>query len=758
MPELTEEKNIKDKLEYIGLDLENIPEFLEQGFNFRPLRVYENKTYRVYKHIPVNKIKILLTPANRLESANKKYSTASTIYPYLCPEKEEDILKHTVFLKMLNDMDISKIEDIGDEQEKFKENIPFKVKYNNNYLWQVFYSEEDDEYFMLFSTEDTNTSAFFYLLKEQIKCMQNGEESTIFAPVANLEYSREYLKKSEFLDIEKYLWLFTKEWPFTYEVYDISGEKSIQIVGNTVVYEKIKSNYKIIFNTKDEANKFYKLLKALFILQTELPHYYNFETKISSNGGLEFLRNTKLVTYDNLSNMMREEYKKAAESLKNTELEKNNAEEKLKELNKEFTKDNQEYRLLEKRLTTYLECRKTFLGKVRYFFKGRKKEKLKAVSEDDKKNEELKREEKKAINIVQDKEFYTIEDVLVITKALQELSNEYKNIKLDLEALEHRSNSIKFKIENANQYMKEIENHKKSIFEFWKFANKDENLALNPGNESKEKPEPQKIEKTFDYEDDIDEIGIQFDKYQRKELDEEECDSIYIATTNVIKDINKIKQDNCNSLDESLELLKEEAQKEKTLFSTEEFDIFGNISEDKTKIKSLGNSKHRENKKDKIQILDITKNTTVDEYVNTLKEALQRINKSLTKLKSIMDIDLYMTSDKVLNTDEFGVFAINPEHAINKEKNKEKINLYKIHIKEGMPITIFSNIIYYDNTNKTLPLGMDVTDEGLIDMSMFNFELKRQKLFRMNQELDEINSQIKIICVYEYELKARDNF
>ena len=304
--------------------------------------------------------------------------------------------------------------------------------------------------------------------------------------------------------------------------------------------------------------------------------------------------------------------------------------------------------------------------------------------------------------------------------------------------------------------MKEIDNHKKSIFEFWKFANKDKSLALNPGNESNEKIETKKIEKTFDYEDDIDEIGIQFDKYQRKELNDKECDSIYIATTNVLKDLNKIKQDNSILLEESLELLKEEAQKESTLFSSEEFDIFGGISEDKTKIKTLGNSKHRENKKDKIQILDITKNTTVDEYINTLKEVMKQIDKSLSKLKSIMDIELYMISDKVLNTEEFGIFTINPEHAINKVKDMDKINLYRVHIREQMPVAMFSNIIYYDNRNKTLPLGMNVTDECLIDMSRFNFELKRQKLFRMNQEIDEINSQIKIVCAYEYELKLKD--
>ena len=754
MPELAEEKKIKEKLEYIGLDLENIPEFLKEEINFKPLRIYENKIYRVYKYVPINKIKILLTSANRLESLSKKQSLSSTIKPYICPETEEDFIKHATFLKMVNEMDISKIEETKEEQDRFKENIPFKVKYNDNYLWQIYCSNEN-EYFMIFSTEELNTSTFFYLLKEKIKCMKNNENNTIFVPVANLEYSGDYLKKSEFLDIEKYLWLFTKEWPFTYEVYDINGNKSIQIIGNTIVYEKIKSYYKIILNTKENASKFYNLLKALFILQTELPHYYNFETKISSEGGLEFLHNTKLVTYENLSNMIKEEYKKAAETIQTNVIEKENAKNELDKLNKEYSEKNKEYLILEKRLTTYLECRKTFFGRVRYFFKSGKKTKIKNNKNDNRGKEEIQIKEKTKSKYIQEKEFYTIEDLLIVVKDLQKIYNELKNVKLDLDALNIKNDSIKKKIENANQYIKEIENHKKSIFEFWKFANKDEKLALNSGDLENEKIEHKKIEKTFDYEEDINEIGIKFDNYQRKELTKEECNSIYIFTTNILKDLNKIKQEDIDNLEISLEELKHEAENERSLFLTEEYDIFGNISEDKTKIKSLGNTKHRENKKDKIQILDITKNTTVDEYIDSLKQIKDNVLNCLSKLRSVMDIDIYMASDKVLNTDEFGVFCINSEHTMNNVKDLDKINLYKVHIKENMPIIAFSNIIYYDNNNKTLPLGMNVSDSTLIDMSKFSFELKRQKLFRMNQELDEINSKIKIVCVYEYDLKLK---
>ena len=43
-----------------------------------------------------------------------------------------------------------------------------------------------------------------------------------------------------------------------------------------------------IDKTKEDAVKFYTLVKALFILQTELPHHYKFETQIGEKGELVF--------------------------------------------------------------------------------------------------------------------------------------------------------------------------------------------------------------------------------------------------------------------------------------------------------------------------------------------------------------------------------------------------------------------------------------------------------------------------------------
>ena len=70
---------------------------------------------------------------------------------------------------------------------------------------------------------------------------QKKKNEKIFVPIRNVEYSNKYLKKSEFEDIENYLWLFTKDWPLIYEVYDKRNKLSIHIVGETEVYHKIKT-------------------------------------------------------------------------------------------------------------------------------------------------------------------------------------------------------------------------------------------------------------------------------------------------------------------------------------------------------------------------------------------------------------------------------------------------------------------------------------------------------------------------------------
>lgn len=224
--------DIEKNLQFLNLDLNNVPKILLKNMNgeVKAARNYEEKKYKVYKYVPISQIKILLTKANRMNSLSEKSKMAAPLYAYLIPEGEEGILMHTIFLKMIQDMKIDEIKEIEEEQEKLNNQIPFKVKYKENYLWQIYYSEYSKTYYMLAPIEDLDCSCLFYLIKAQIEYERTGIDKKIFVPISYLDYSRRYFNKSQVDDIEKYLWQFTKEWPLVYEVYDKDDNMSFQIV------------------------------------------------------------------------------------------------------------------------------------------------------------------------------------------------------------------------------------------------------------------------------------------------------------------------------------------------------------------------------------------------------------------------------------------------------------------------------------------------------------------------------------------------
>ena len=740
---------IEEKLKIIGLDLNNVPNFLktEEKIENMPIAEYDEKTYKVYKYIPISKIDIIITKSNRLDSIYDKLSNSSSLYEYLVPEKEEDMEKHAEFLKMLNKVTIQEIQELENEQEKLQNQIPFEVKYKENYLWQIFYDEYNDKYLMLVPIQDLNYASLFYIIKEKIKCNTENIDKKIFVPISSLDYSEEYLKREEISDLIRYLWLFTKEWPLVYEVYDKNNEMTIQIVGKTIVYEKMESTYKIVLNNKEEASKFYKLVKALFILQTEFENNYTFEAKISKNGGLEFAYNSKILTFENLSSFIKEEYIKNVQSIQALTRENACIAITLNDLKKQSKKKEEEYLIKHKQVATYLECRKTFFGKVRYYFRSKNKTSKATNKEKEEIQEEL-------INIkekeYEEKSFYTIEDLLSVCSDLEEILTEVKNLRMDIKALEAKIENTTKKIENATKYIEEIENHKKSIFEFWKFANKDNVLFLSEG-ENLEQHESIKIDKIYDYQEDLEEIGEYIDKLQREKLKKEECDYIYLTITDIINDLNEIKNNSNADFSQRIDELKEKIKNEEVLFNIEEFDIFGNISEDKNKINTLLNKKHRESKKNKYKILDISKNTTKDEYLQKIIRVESILSKAIEKIKINMNINIYLATGNGINTNSYEIFSINPENAINKMDNLDKISLYRINLKNNIPAVGITNIMEYDNNNKTLPVGMNDQGEFLVDTGKLKLELKKQKLFRINQQIDEMIVNTKIICVYEYD-------
>ena len=492
-------------------------------------------------------------------------------------------------------------------------------------------------------------------------------------------------------------------------------------------------------------------------MQTELPHHYKFETQIGDKGELVFEFNNKKIDYNNLPKFIKEEYKKYSKELQKIFEEKEKLDIKVEKLKEEEILKNKEYLFREKQVATYLECRKSVFGKIKYFFKAKNGKFVKAKNKDNstKKIKEQNDMERSIANaIIEEKELYTIEDLIKVCIELDRINIRIKDATLDIKALKEKIEIVETKIKNATEFIETIEEHKKSIFEFWKFANKDVALGLNAGKEEVKEVKSKKIKRAFDYEEDIEDLGVEADNIQRNIFSKDEKDGLYLATTNIIGDINRVRN-NEKLLEKGIEKLKTVMKEESTILSIDSFDIFGNIKNDKTKISVLSNKKHRESEKDKYTILDISDNTSLEDYEEKLKKEIAIIEEALEKTKALVDMDIYLCLNEKLNLNNIEKFYINPSDAIRAE-NTDKISLYKIKIKEGMNIVYNTNIIHHNNFNSTLPSGMDVQNTVTFDMKRYKIDLKKQKIFRINGTEDNFYFKEKIVCVYEYEAKNEE--
>lgn len=763
MSKITNENDemIEKKLEYIGLNLEKIPTFLKEfePLNFRPLKSYDDIIYKVYQYIDIKKIEILITPTDRLTELKEKYKLARPLYMYLDSKNEENIDKFATFLEMLSNMDIQRIEQIEEEQEKLKEKIPYKVKYPNHYIWQIYYSDYAQKYFMLVPTNEQDNSELFYLLKKQIQARKSRKKEVVFAPITHLDYSGQFLTKAEIEDIENYLWYFTKEWASVYEVYDLKNKMSIRIVGTTPVYEKIKSNYCITLNSKDEAITFYKLLKAMFILATGASEEYKFTSKITEDGTLAFYYKEKQVVYEELSEFINHEHSEKIDRIKKEISETTKLRRRLKRFNNLVEELTQEYLAKQRQIATFLECKKTFFGKVKYFFKKKKEEPIVTKKESLRDKEEIREAEERK-NLYEEKTQYTIEDLINICTKLQEKQKENTNLNIDIKAIENKKDILAKKIENAEMYIKEIDSHKKSIFEFWKYTSKDEVQTLNEG-EAQDEEKRDKIAKFFNYETDLEDLGKIVDEIQRRKLSKNETDAIFAIrhATNSMREMIKEKYSgelenikiNETIIEKELEKLKEEYTENLDYITIKDIDIFGGLSEDKTKIKLIHNQKHREIEKDKYKILNANLDTSIEIYKDTIRNYVNLIVEAFNKITTPYNMAVYRISNKK-KVEGIEIFNINPQDEIQKvmDSKKEKITLCRVNMKENMPIIFYSNITFFDNFNKTLPVGMDLSSEVLINFNKIKAAGPKEKSFYMNFAVNEFEMDTKLIQVYEY--------
>ena len=769
--------DLQKKLEYLNLDLDKIPgELLDhEPLNFNVSRLNNDKDHRIFRYIPIDKIDILITPCLRTDPLKDKYAKAIPLHKYMLPAgNDEELEYYTTFLRMLKDVAINEIENVATLQKELEKKEPFKVKYNKDHLWQIYYSEATGKYFMLVCSKEKTFAEFFYLLKAKIEFANSRARTApkIYVPINAMNYSEEYLNRNEIADLENYIWLFTKNWALTFEVYNRTNALSLQIVGETVVYDDVKSSYKVRLTNREDAVKFYKLLKALFIMQTEIKNHFNFTTKIDSNNGLELYMGEKRLTYDMITEFIKSEFKIAEEEIKVQNQNIEEIEKELEDLKFAVKAKEDEYLEKQREISTYLECKKTFIGKVKYFFKSAKttkKPKEKSKNED----KDIEQEESKIIDMepmsesMKDKRFYTIEDLVTIYSLLEKGEKNYKNLNQDLKALRLKFENIVSKVKNANLYIEEIDKHRKSIFDFWKFSNKDEKLSLEMGNETEKEENRKTLKKSFDYKTDLEDLGARVDTIQRKKLSREETDALFIAKTEVLYLLNMLRENDLNkrALENTLLELKEEFNNNRLYIDSETFDIFGNVDDDSRKVKYIGSRSHRENEKSKFKILNINKKIDVFDFTEKLQSIMGYLEGAIPKSKAEFDFSLYKVSQitEKVKEQSFDVYNLDVEKALEEYNDigEGALNLIKLNFKEGLPLLYYSNIIFYDNNNQTLPIGMDVSSSVFMDCKKFNFQLVGKNKFRTNNYFTESNNLVlpksKDVFVYEYDVELKEN-
>lgn len=743
VPKKAKDTKLEENLKYIGLSLTRIPKFLKEfeEISYRFHGSKENEKYRVYRNVPIENIQILITNTERLEEAPKKYAEASPLPDYLDSKSRENAEKHAQFLQMVENIDIAKIEELEKEQQTFKKQQPYLVKYRNNYKWQIFYSERANKYFMLVPAKEQDNSALFYILKKQIELKKAKKKETIYVPISFQEPSKELFSKTQITEIENSLYLLTKEWPDIYEVENIEDQKvRIEIIGTTNVYEQIKSTYKITIRSKKEAVELEHWLRVLFTLKRDLKEDYTFVTNIDKNGKLEMYHHNQKITFDDLPTFIQEQIEYNQEEIEALISEGQEQAIELTRLKNEADEKNEEYLEKQKQIFTFLECRKSFFGKVKYFFKGKGgKKKIRRIPKELQKEEN---EETETTNEPETSNTYgnSLEDLIQVCKKLNEQRNENKNRQLDINGVKGKIESLERKIKNADLYLKEIESHKKSIIEFFRYTNKDEAKAISEA-EKQEENNTAKVKKYFDIETDLYDLGIQMDKLQRQKLSTQECDIVYLASE-IGTSINAVCKKRIGKIERAK--LEDELEKQKKKIKKQQWEEGGIIK----------NAKHREQPRKVANILTIDKQTTYDEYKTMLKEKKKLLQEAFHKIQTPYDLSIYKILEKEEELAGYQVFDLNPNTEIPKTNKKKKV-LYKVNLKEKEELLFYTNIMYYHNDNKTLPEGMDLSTNVLLNLEKYELiELKETEFNRL--DLDQETPTIETIELIECELTKKD--
>ena len=307
----------------------------QEAIDIKSTDIKSEKDYKVYKYIPIKNINIVITNSLRLDEPNKKIEKLNELQCFL---NSKNIEEYNALINASQDTSIEHVNEIEKNQQEFKNEYPCKVKYENDYLWQIYYIKRSNKYYMVVPIQETKQQTFIYLLRKKIE----KSKDKIYIPICNLDYENELIENTKIDKLENYLLYFTNNWPSIYEVHN-GGNKYIEIIGKLEIYEGIISDYKLHFEGKEEINDFYNLIENLFNLQTELSKFFSIEIILDENAKMHFYYNDSEITINYLQQFYNEEINKNIKSIRQIE-----------EIQKELTKEQNDLNFEEKKLNADL--------------------------------------------------------------------------------------------------------------------------------------------------------------------------------------------------------------------------------------------------------------------------------------------------------------------------------------------------------------------------------------------------------------------
>ena len=422
--------NNEETLENIYLKLKSI--YGDKKYNIKQEAILENNVKKVYRYIPISKIEVMVTNHSRNDKIKDKLKDAIPIIDYIYSKEFKDFDRVRLEY-LLKDYNNSKYEEIDNLQKRLLEKEPFKITYEEDVFYEIYYMKEENKYLLVICTEDIVFKEIQYILQKKAQYYITRKEEYIYSGIANLEYSENFLYKEEIQELEDILWYFTKSWPITYELYNNKNEYSLEIVGNFEIYNGLTSIYRISLKNKNKAAEYLKLAKALMTLEKDTNKYLKFQTIISEKDGLEFKYNDNDIILKDIPDFLLVNYVKLYEETM-VYIDENMAKElKFKRLTEEKLKKEEKLNDLQNYITTFLDSKKTFFGKFRYFLG---KDPLKQLEQKEKELENKKKKgdisEKNNISLDEDEEKKLRE---IERKEIQELK-EKLNLKRDFCTIE----------------------------------------------------------------------------------------------------------------------------------------------------------------------------------------------------------------------------------------------------------------------------------------------------------------------------------